>query len=195
MLPDNQLSSTAIAGGFLVDAAIDMVDYERGGIALNDPSQGLNVQTWMAFYEGGAIKVKPLNGVASNVLTVAGVTELSLAFDQNMRPVVAYVAASAAYLYWYDASATAYVTTTLAVGVTNPRVSLDDARKSQVSSSDVILAYLRDGQLCMRVQRDRYTVEYVLASVLQSGAILRQIGMSDGLRFQFLIESDAVSLQ
>lgn len=187
MIPDHALSSSVVRYKFILPPNKKRHDYEFGGVAIGNSSQGLNVQIWQAFYEGGSIKVQPVNGAAITVLVVVGVTELSFAFDQNMRPVFAYVAQGLPYLYWFDSFAAMFVITPLPIDAINPKLSLDDNRSSQTASNDVILAYLRNGQLFMRVQRERYQIERYLSDV-PAKARLRQIGMSKGLRFQFFIQ-------
>lgn len=157
-----------------------------GGIAINDSSQGLKVQVWIAFYEGGVIKVKPLDSnVSTSVLAVAGVTELAFAFDQNMRATLAYVVNNISYLYFYDTLISNTTIVTLDVGVISPRLSMDDSRDNQTSNNDIILAYLKDNKLYMRVQRDRYLLEYLLTEDIVPGSVLKQTGMTIVNRFQF----------
>ncbi|MNV87345.1 hypothetical protein D3C71_1814610 [compost metagenome] len=88
---------------------------------------------------------------------------------------------------WYDPIATGYVTTELPAGCVNPRVSLDDKRSEYAPSSDVILAYVRAGNLYYRQQRDRYTVEYLWQTGVPAGLV--KIGMNRLLRFQFALEA------
>ena len=187
MLPNNQLSSITNKANFLVPNTSPLLDYEWGGVALNDSLQGLQVQIWSCYYENGLIKVKPSSGEAINVLVIADVTELSFAFDQNMRVNITYVSGGIAYLYWYNSLIGETVTTTLGASVKNPRMSLDDARANQTGTSDIVLAYVKDNVLCMRVQRDRYLVEYVLTT-LEKSPRLKQIGMTDAFRFQFMLK-------
>lgn len=190
MLPNNILTTSIYEKAeFLTPLGNNLLDYAWGGSALNDASQGLNVQLWTAFYEGGVIKVKTDTILPISIITVPSVTSLSLAFNQSMQITFAYVSNGLPYLYWYDTQVAAQVTTPLSPDVVTPKVSLDDNRNSQTGSSDIILAYIKANQLCMRVQRDRYTVEYISPEVLQAGSILKQIGMSstlaNELRFQF----------
>lgn len=187
MLPDNAICAYTKQENFLVPFTSNLMDYEWGGIALNDATQGLQVQIWSCYYENGLIKVKPSSGEAINVLAIADVTEVSFAFDQNMRVNIIYVSGGIAYLYWYDSFIAEAVTTTLGASVKNPRMSLDDARANQTGTSDIVLAYVKDNLLCMRVERDRYLVEYVLTT-LERRARLRQIGMTAAFRFQFMLK-------
>ena len=163
------------------------VDYEMGGVALNDPSQGLLVKIWRLRYVSPDVRISADGVAESTLFTAAGLTELSLAFDQNMRPVVAYVQSGEAKLRWYDALTESVTTTTLAAGVETPRVCLDDKRPLQFGNSDVILAYVRDGGLYFRAQRDRYDVEYLLQADV--GGTLIRVGMNEISRLQFMLRT------
>src|SRR3970040_525386 len=67
-------------------------DYEYGVIALSDASQGMFVQLWTIQYSGANVQVHSPSSIEPTVLfTATGVTDLGLAFDQNMFPTVAYV--------------------------------------------------------------------------------------------------------
>lgn len=197
MLPDNVLSTTPTPSRFFgarAGATSKTVDYEDGGIALNDPSMGLLYQRWRArlFNAGQANSYVVLDArdVPEFVwMTVPDMTEISFSFDANMQPTVAYVANGQAYLNWFDSIASDYVTTTLAADVKTPRVSMDDKRlvgSQGYQLSDVILAYVRGGNLYYRQQRDRYQVERLLATGVKP---LIKIGFSRGLRLQFMSEA------
>lgn len=197
MMPNNRLSTTpapARFSGARAGSTSKTIDYEDGGIALQDPSRGLLYQRWRArlFNAGRADSYVELSAreVPEFVwLTVPNMTEISFSFDANMRPVVAYVAGGLPFLNWYDSTVAEYVTTPLASDAITPRVSLDDKRELASNGyqlSDVILAYVRGGDLYYRQQRDRYTIE----RLLRTGATpLIRIGFTRGLRFQFMHEA------
>jgi hypothetical protein len=111
-------------------------------------------------------------------------TELSLAFDQNCRPVIAYVEAGTIKLYWFDTQAAAQTTTAFDGLGTSPMLCLDDKRTEAATSSDVLLAYLRDGYAYYRQQRDRYGIEYTLGRVLGASPRIMGWGMSAANRVQ-----------
>lgn len=169
------------------------VDYEDGGVALNDPSQGLLYQRWRARLENAGEPQSFVRLDAPQVpefvwLTVPYMEQISFTFDASMQPVVCYVAQGRAYMNWYDNQSNQYVTTMLAADVVNPRVSLDDKRylgSNGYQFSDVILAYTRGGNLYYRQQRERYTVERLLANNVKP---LIRIGMNRQLRMQFMSE-------
>lgn len=74
-------------------------------------------------------------------------------------------------------------------GIRSPVLSLDDKRKSQSGTSDVIFGYIRnsDHMLCYRQQRERFTVEHELTQ-LDARSRLRNLGMTTKLRMQFEVQ-------
>lgn len=194
MLLDNSLSSRPVYGAFLIPDKTDpMVDYEQGGIDLLDTSQGLQASLWLCFYEGNWIKIQSDN-ITHNLIYAENVKHLSLAFDFNMHPVIAYtvevtkgnVKYQETYLYWYDTAQSSQITTKYGRDYKTPQLSLDDHRLEQSSSADIIFAYIKNNNLYCRQQRDRFLEEYLLHENLDENLQLRQIGMSKKNRFQFL---------
>ena len=140
MLPDHTLSSASIFAGFLVpDRVNDLIDYEWGGTDLQDASSGLQVKIWTCFYQDGWIGITDNAGITHQLLEVAHVTQLSFAFSFSMRPYVTYVANGIAYLWWYDTTISAYVTTAYDAEHLTPQLALDDHRAEQSANADVIL--------------------------------------------------------
>lgn len=120
-----------------------------------------------------------LMSIVDEVLT------LSVAFDQNMAQTVAYSTASGNFLYWYDPLAASFVHLPLPAGAYDVRVTMDDKRPSASTGgwNDVVLAYVRDGTLYYRYQRERYQTEHeYLTPVVR----LVHIGMNVGHKFQFM---------
>ena len=186
MMPNNILSSTPVPAAFLSPRDFipnELEDWDNGPIALSDPTYGLFARKWKGRYEDGNV-IYSATGVADQVIyTAAGITELSITFDQNGNPCFAYVQDGAAKMRWYDSQAGDYAIFSLAADAITPKVALDDKRKNHTSQSDIILAYIRSGGLYMRMQRDRFGVEYTLNANV--GGKLRRIGMSINYRMQF----------
>ena len=189
-MPQNMFSPTAIVTDFLEPddrvRADPLVDYELGGIAVGDPSQGLQVQVWETRLDGNDIQIKPEDADETEWQTVTSdsdITEISLAFDQNMRPTVAFMAGGTAKLYWYDATIENYRTSTHA-GATTPRVVMDDKRNVAVGLNDILLFYFLEGRIIHRLQRDRYMIAYDLAAVPSGSTAIRRCGMTIGNRIQ-----------
>lgn len=191
-LPENVLSTTAVPSAFIGARAVvypGLVDYMDGGVAIQDPSRGLDFQVWAAAVKSNFvedwIELSAPNTPAFTVYTGIGITEVSLSFDQNMQPAIAFVEAGTAKLTWYDTTVAEMVVTEIPGNVSNPRVALDDIRPSQSAVSDIILAYLKDGALYYRQQRDRYTIERTLDPGPWSALI--RTGMGSNYRFQFQV--------
>lgn len=190
-LPGDRLPNTAPPAPLLSPDSLGrqarIIDYERGGIALNDPSQGLDVQDWQARLVGNEIRVSPAPYTTETVVvTEAGITELSLAFDQNMAPNIAYMALGQAKLYWYDTTLGAQTTTILDADVRSPFLTLDDKRPfaTTIGSNDVLLFYIRSNRLCYREQRDRYNNEVTLAWFEGSAVTISKAGMNSANAMQ-----------
>lgn len=195
-MPDNVLSSVTRSARFFgarSGATSKTVDYEDGGLAIQDTTQGLLYQRWRArLFNAGRpdayVMLDAREVPEFEWMTVPGMEEISFTFDPSMRPTVAYIANGRAYLNWYDTIAAEYVTTAMAGDVVTPRVTLDDKRligSNGYQSSDVILAYVRGGNLYYRQQRDRYDTERLLKVGVTP---LIKIGLNRGLRLQFMHE-------
>lgn len=195
MLPEHMLSSQLVLGYYLYPDSIDpdpFKSYELGGIALQDPTQGLEVQTWWArLYKDGVTETSNVYIGADLVPEVSffegtDFTEISLAFDQNMNPFIAYMENGQAKFYWYDTAIEGYTITTLPANSRSPKCCMDDKRPLETAKNDILIAYMRDDKLYYREERDRYLVEYLLSS--GHGLLdLIQIGMNNKLRVQFAL--------
>jgi hypothetical protein len=120
------------------------------------------------------------------VTNAAGVVQLGLAFDQNGQPTVCYNTSTNGFLYWFDSAEPGFVTTDMGTSVLSLALTLDDKRDRQTQANDVILWYTKVGvadyDLFNRVQRERYTVETLMATgVLET---ITQVGMHVSWRVQ-----------
>lgn len=194
MIPGNSLSLQAVISRFAGARALPItktLDYEDGGYALNDPSRGLLYQRWRTRLINDQVWLDAPNSSPQVVFSASEMTEISLTFDQNMRPALAYVQKGIAKVWWFDSSVGQMTVTTIGTGIITPRISLDDKRFAATlgnQTNDIILAYVRDGKLCYRQQRDRFAVERVLATGIKKGLI--KIGLNRQLRLQFMLEVD-----
>lgn len=201
-LPGNTLSDPAEISEFLLPDSTTrpsrIVDYERGGADLYDPAQGINLRDWKAEVIGDNIIISPLDdpGDTTNFLTVVGLLSISLAFDQNMNPMIAYEVGGNTYLYWFDLTPNAYTTYALPAGCRSPALTMDDKRRNAtlLNRSDALLFYLRDEFVCYRQQRERFLTERVLATLIGSNARIKKVGMNHGLRVQLEITGPSAKL-
>ena len=192
MIPEERLSNDVIRGALLNPwSRKDTESFHWGPLAVQDPSAGLNVQLWTMRAVGPALVLGAPGVPESTWFTHSqNVIQASLAWDQNARPVVAFVdAGGSAFLRWFDPVPNAVVTDPL-LYATTPRVTLDDSRPLNLGNSDVILGYVRDGLLRYRRQRDRFTVEHTptqgVAGPTAPASGLRHISMNSKLRLEFM---------
>lgn len=194
-LPGNVLATQDFPAEFIGGRALSLEldrDFETGGVALSDPSEGHLVQVWETYVAPNLIDIVIKDEAGNETIIYEGtdlITEISCTFDQNMRQTFAFVEGGIAKLDWYDTQLGAR-TVTIYSDIDNPRVSLDDKRATQMDSNDIIFAYIKNGNLYHRRQRDRYQTEYLLAeNVLPDteNSILRRIGLNNVNRFQFEI--------
>jgi hypothetical protein len=191
MIPQNVLSAVAVPSAYLTPDDLNVpspfVDYELGGTDLNDASNGLRIQTWTLTYNSttGDFTLDSPSTSPVVVYNASGVTWVSLTFDQNMNPIIAYLQSGSAKMWWYDTVPEDYAVLSLPAGTGRPCVCFDDKRQTQIigGAADVILAYVRAGTLYFRAQRDRFTVEYTLRVGVTGD--LRRVGLNVGNRLQF----------
>jgi hypothetical protein len=191
MIPGNVLSSVRIIApiiGARRKTVHDLIDYEDGGIGLNDSSEGLLYQEWTTVTDGTTIKTSSPNTASTLLYTGTTITDVSCTFDQNMNPVYAFTEEGQAKLRWYDSTIADYAVTNL--GGAYPKVFLDDKRPEFSASSDVIVAYVSSGTLYFRMQRDRYGVEYTLATGIGCYGRMKNLGMGRNNRLQFILSVD-----
>ena len=186
-MPQNVLSTTPVPSAFIGARALashERVDYEEGPIAIQDVTQGLQAQRWRMRLINGEFWLDAPAVPEFIAYTAAGASELSFTFDQQGRLVLAYVQDGQPKLYWFDSAAPGFVVTDLPTDAITPKIILDDKRFTQVQISDVILQYVRAGRLKMRMQRDRFLIEYDLSAGPWTG--IAKLGFNRGLRLQTL---------
>jgi len=181
MIPNNAFTTQPIVSAFLPpkdEPYQPLTSKSRGGVALNDASQGRDYQNWVVSYDGANILVAPQGGSTAFTLTVAGVLSVSLAFDNNMNPVIAWMDAVGAKLYWFNN--VSFVTTPFPA--TSCRVTIDDVRDFYNADSDVIFAYTNAGTLYWRQQRDQYAIQRTVGTTT---GLLQKVGLNQLNRLQF----------
>lgn len=199
MFSGNTLSVSAVPAAFIYPDNLTpspQYSWQLGGIGIGDASQGLQVQPWYLQIENTSDAV--LSSATQPPVTLFSIVNLesvSLAFDSNMNPAVAYVSQGNAYLWWYDATIPGYTIIILPSGATFPQATLDDKRafSLQAGLSDIIVSYINTNNLYFRMQRDRFLIEYALYTGLAPGVVsvnpsLSKIGMNVDYRMQWMIQ-------
>lgn len=191
MLPDDTKSTTPVIGRFAFrvrNPAIPTVDYEMGGIGINDTSQGLSVKLWTVRLSGDDVLLSAEDVADSVLFSRSGITSLGLAFDQSMRPLVTFVESGQGKFWWFDTTIPGMTFTDLPAGVSDPCCTLDERRIAHGGSSDVIIAYTRAGSLYYRQQRDRYTIERVLEPVVTGPLLVLGVNDQAAPRLQWRVK-------
>lgn len=193
MIPEDRFSSTTFQGQLHNPWSRRAdVSFHWGPIAIQDPSQGLRARLWRARSVGNAILLSA-PGVADGIwyTHTEDLEQVSLSFDQNGRPAVAFVdSVGGTYLRWFDPVVNDVVNMPL-VGIT-PRVTLDDSRPLNLSNSDIILGYVRGGVVRYRIQRERFQDEHTppigVGGAPAQASRLHHISMNSNLRLQFVVD-------
>lgn len=193
MLP--VLSSPPIAGAWAerMNSRVDpLEDFENGGPVLDVGSARYDV-VWRLSSDGSDVVVDR-EGVSPRVLfTDTDITEVSLAFNGSMNAHVAYVAGGISKFRWWDTIANAYETTAY-TGARSPRCTTDEKNPDYSGDRDIVLTYMRGSTVYVRLQRDRFGVEYAMAPDPESAAFITEttrivsIGMNTGRRLQWRLE-------
>lgn len=191
MLPgDGQVSIPAHPSRFAETANqrdVPLVDYEMGGVDLYNPNFGLEVKLWTARCDGHAVMVEAEGTPAVPLFSRTGIiSRIGVAFDQSMNPHIAFVEDGLVWLWWRDTIANEMVFTSFP-GARSPCLSLDEKRASELGNSDILFSYLRADALCVRQQRDRFSIEEVKATGVTLDLI--STGRNVGGRFQWMLQT------
>lgn len=183
VIPGNYINRVKAEGEFLTA-------YEMGSLRLQDPSGGLFQQLWTLTSDTQNIWVEAQGYPKTFLLSDVDITEIDLAFDQNMFPFVTY-ATKAGFVkyYWYNPVNQQFEIVELIEAAVSPRCTLDDKRAFDVSNSDIILIYIDVvlRQLCYRIQRERYQTVHLLGSIPNTQRV-RCINFADNLRLQITVD-------
>lgn len=202
-IPQGRMSTVVVEGVYLPPKdriSYPLAPYEIGPYALGDTTRGLIYQVWSLVYDTGngeMTLIPEVTGIPEVVLTVLDVIHVSFTFDQAGRITIAYTTTNSSYLYWYDTDLGTTTTTDLGVGVVTPTVALDDKRITQNDVSDILLWFTRvipgGYSLFNSLQRERYLIEYLMATGLSAGNI-RKAGMSSETRVQLTLSTSIQGL-
>lgn len=141
-----------------------------GGSTLNTSTSDLTERWWVTYQVGQNVVVAgQMGAVYSNELVIfqepEQIIDISLAFDQLNRPVIAYkLLDSQVKLYWYDSVLGDQTVSDITVG-SDPFVLFDYPKRPFEQFADVLLFYVKNNRVYWREQRDRYQTEREVANV------------------------------
>ena len=185
MLPNNQWSSQAVVDDLLNPRDKKKINAttssDNGPIALNNTSSGLMAKIWTASYNNITGLIKLQDG--TSLFTDVNLKELSLTFNQNGDPFIAFRSGTRIKIWWFDPLLSNYTVKDITSG-DQPFCYLDEHRPEFSSISDVFIIYHRDGEIFYRLQRDRFDVEYSTGIIGGTDIVIECFGMTKNNRLQ-----------
>ena len=189
MLKINKLSGEPVEGIAYKSNLSSFKGSVYGGETFGVFDGFVNITNWFYEYDTytGTLKVwkESLPETKYTVFErLYNITELSFTFDKQMLSVVSYMLDSKCYVYFFDSSENAYATLEIPFAKF-PKVALNSIHFSHIKDSNVVLGYVKNKKfLYVRLQEDRYTVEY-LVKEFKTTIKLYNIGYADTNRFQY----------
>lgn len=184
MIPNDVVKAYAQPLTFLEGDNINITatsESELGGLKLGDATGGLLQAVWNLSYVNETITVHAPDGTVVLNKVYPGLIKASFCFDQNMRLIIAYSTIKGLFLEWFNI-VTGKVDILQLPYSRSFRLTLDDKRFETINLSDVILFYItKENKLAYRLQRDRYTKEYLTGDV-EEGYSIGRVGMCSNLR-------------
>lgn len=169
-------------------------DSELGGVNVQDPTQGLQVQTWVGRVAGTTLTLNGEgNGAVFTRSVPPGVREFSFAFDQNMRPVLGLTIGTNVVVNYFDPNANSEAFLTFPGR--SPFLLLDEKRPLPVleGASDVLVFYLDGNSIFVRVQREAYAIPRLVGTCRGPRFYIRRVGQASDLSLHLeLMGSDAI---
>lgn len=165
-----------------------LVDYEKGGVALGDSSEGLNKYDWTFKVVNKTQGVLSRDGFPETIVYEFSTKPIDVAFcfDQSMNIVIAWQDKDFnLYLRRYNSTTNSFQVLNLGIGKC-PRLTLDEKRSEFISNSDVILGYIANNTLLYRVQREGYLIIHTVEQNMLPSQRLARIGVK-GFRLQFVL--------
>lgn len=162
-----------------------IVAYTEGGAVLADVTQGMSGYIWHCYLDNNNIYLKREDLDTTYLITTKeNVSQLDVTFDQSMRPFICYVADDLPYYYHFNTDSNVYSEVPLDPSIKFPRCELDTRDEYLIHQSDIILGYTREGNLCYRLQRERFLQEYLIATN-PNKSMLWRIGRTKDNRFAY----------
>lgn len=165
-----------------------LVDYEKGGVALGDSSEGLNKYDWTFKVVNKTQGVLSREGFPETIVYEFSTKPIDVAFcfDQSMNLVLAWQTSDfEIMLRTYNFNNGSYFNRSFGNGKC-PRLTLDEKRKELISNSDIIFAYITDNALQYRVQREGYNVAHIVEENMLPSQRLARIGVQS-FRLQMVL--------
>lgn len=165
-----------------------LTDYERGGVAIGNVSEGLNKYDWTLTVKDKYKAMLTREGQAAIQVYEYPTRPIDVAFcfDQSMNVVLAWQDNEFnLYLRKYSSNTNTFEVIPFGSGKC-PRLTLDEKRAEFISNSDVIFAYVANRSLIYRVQREGYSIAHVIEDEMLASQRLARIGVK-GFKLQMVL--------
>lgn len=168
-----------------------------GPIMLNDSQGVLNSRYWLVTQNADTGNVEIAGAVGGEwdlpvplFSEATDVEQISLTFDQLGRPLVFYnTDTSDLKLYWYNPVTETNEVKSIGIGY-DPVACFDFPQDTSQSFSDMLVFYVRGQQVYMRIQRDRFDIEYACPAN-QPGITITSAGLRVDNRYQVVYQYPA----
>lgn len=196
MFSESRMSTKPIEADYLVPDNFKYSrteDYERGGLVLRNPYDGIDLKTWKFFIEDQTfIKLQRIDEDKIYTLFEGNeITEIKGSFDRNMNPCYIYKEGDFYFFLWFDTLSNKNVIEELGTEIKSPRIAHDDKRPIGKSYSDIIITYIKENKVYYRIQADRYQIEYLAFEGDFKDRIIISFGMNKSLRLQWLLDQES----
>ena len=166
-----------------------VLDIKTGGIELSQSNGSINTRYWMVYQDNTNVVIRKALDVntwsePTVLFSVVGtISDISLSFDNLGRPVVFYQIGTQLILWFYDSQIGGISFKTIAANGHSPIVEFDYVNDTTDPMSDIMMYYVVNDTAYMRLQRDRFDIEYP-TGVSYPELKLQKAGMTAGNRFQ-----------
>jgi hypothetical protein len=164
-------------------------DIKTGGVELSGSNGSLNSRYWIVYQQSGSVLIRGANDANTwddpvTLFTESNtIVDISLSFDNLGRPVVFYQKGTELVLWFYDSQIGGISFKTITTDGRCPIVNFDYINETSNPDSDIMMYYVRNDVAYMRLQRDRFDVEYN-TGVNYPELYLENSGMTTDNRFQ-----------
>ena len=188
----SNISSTYIEGVLELPLTDNLnSNYFKGGSIINDSTDMFN-NTWLYTYEANNIQIRNLTTMEPTIIldTIENIYQVSVTFNQIMQVQYCYIIEDQLYLYWFDSLINNYTATLLTDEVTSCYIVLDETRDNLIRTSNNLLYYIKNNNLYLRKQNERFTIEHLAYANLPSKSKIYNIQKTiDTQRLQFIIKT------
>lgn len=141
-------------------------DIKVGALELYQANNSLNDRYWIVYQSGndvlirGAIDSDTWSAPQVLFTETSPILDISLSFDSVGKPLVFYQRGNELVLWFYDSQLGSNTIKTIASNGITPIINFDYINNTSDENSDVLMFYVVNDVAYMRLQRDRFDIEY-----------------------------------